>query len=102
MLALFWTDLDGTGEPGIFAAVLSDDDDNAWLVLEWRVHVFGDADADRFFQLWIGLNGAEDITFAYDPAALPGDPGIPVAVGARTSTAAVGSTSTAYRPRTCG
>jgi hypothetical protein len=72
VLAPFWTDLDGTGAPGIFAATLSDGV-NTWLVLEWRVNVFGTT-SNRTFQVWIGVNGTEDITFAYDPAALPAAP----------------------------
>jgi VCBS repeat-containing protein len=81
VLAPFWTDLDGTGAPGIFAATLTDGVDT-WLVVEWRVNVFG-TNSLRKFQLWIGVNGVEDITYAYDPAALPADPnGYPFVVGA--------------------
>ena len=62
VLAPFWTDLDGTGAPGILAGVLADGDDR-WLVFEYQVNVFGND--LRTFQVWIGLNGAEDITYAY-------------------------------------
>ena len=72
MLAPFWTDLDGTGAPGIFAAVLRAGV-NRWLVFEYRVNVFGTT-SPRVFQTWIGLNGTQDITYAYDPANLPADP----------------------------
>ncbi len=72
LLAPFWTDLDGTGAPGIFAATLTDGVDT-WLVLEWRVNVFG-TNSLRTFQVWIGVNGTQDISYAYDPANLPGDP----------------------------
>jgi hypothetical protein len=72
MLAPFWSDLDGTGAEGIFAAVLTDGVDN-WLVIEYRVNVFGTT-SERVFQTWIGVNGVQDITYAYDPANLPGDP----------------------------
>ena len=72
MLAPFWTDLDGTGAPGIFATVLTDGVDD-WLVFEYRVNVFGTT-SQRVFQTWIGLNNVQDITFAYDPANLPADP----------------------------
>jgi hypothetical protein len=72
MLAPFWTDLDGTGADGILAGVLTDGADN-WLVIEYRVNVFGTA-SKRVFQTWIGVNGVQDITYAYDPANLPGDP----------------------------
>ncbi len=71
MLAPFWTDLDGTGEPGVFVAILTDDV-NSWLVIEYQVNVFGTADL-RTFQTWIGVDDTEDITYAYaapqtDPA----------------------------------
>lgn len=90
VLAPFWTDLDGTGETGILANVLSDGT-NAWLVVEWRLHVFGNPTADRVFQLWAGLDGPEDLSFAYDPANLPGAPGIPLAVGAENVDGSGGS-----------
>lgn len=67
MLAPFWTDLDGTGAPGILANILSDGTDD-WLIVEWRVNVFGRPDL-RVFQTWIGLTGdgnpGQDITYAY-------------------------------------
>lgn len=70
VLAPFWTDLDGTGTPGYFAAVLTDGVSN-WLVVEWRVNVWGTTDT-RAFQTWIGLNGVQDISFAYpSPPAAP-------------------------------
>ena len=40
MVAPFWTDLDGTGAPGIYATVLTDGIDS-WIVIEHRVNVFG-------------------------------------------------------------
>ncbi|WP_020385043.1 S8 family serine peptidase [Kribbella catacumbae] len=73
VLASFWTDLDGTAAPGVFAATLTDDV-STWLVLEWRLNLFGTTNL-KVFQQWIGVNGTEDITYAYDPANLPGDPG---------------------------
>ncbi len=72
MLAPFWTDLDGTGAPGVFAATLTDGTDT-WVVLEWRVNVWGTTSL-RTFQTWIGVNGTQDISFAYDPANRPADP----------------------------
>jgi hypothetical protein len=43
------------------------------LVVQFDVNVFGTTSL-RTFQVWIGLNGVQDITYAYDPANLPGDP----------------------------
>jgi VCBS repeat-containing protein len=81
VLAPFWTDLDGTGAPGVFAAQLTDGV-HEWFVVEWRVNVSGTT-SQRHFQVWIGINGSEDITYAYDPADLPADPsGQPLVVGA--------------------
>jgi len=81
LLAPFWTDLDGTGTPGIFIAVLTDGVDS-WIVTELRVNVFGTT-SSRVFQVWIGINGTQDITYAYDPGNLPADPlGQPFLVGA--------------------
>ena len=70
MLAPFWTDLDGTGAPGILVNVLTDGV-NTWLVVEWRVNVFGTTDT-RVFQTWIGVDGTQDIAYAYaNPMADP-------------------------------
>jgi subtilisin family serine protease len=90
VLAPFWTDLDGTGAPGIFAAVLTDGVDD-WVVIEWRLNVFG-TNSQRVFQAWIGVNGPEDITFAYDPANLPAAPpaGYGLTVGAENREGSAG------------
>lgn len=72
ILAPFWTDLTGDGAEGIRATILTDGVDD-WLVIEWQLNVWGTS-SNRHFQLWIGLNGTEDIVFAYDPNALPALP----------------------------
>ena len=72
VLAPFWTDLDGTGAPGIFVGTVSDGTDSH-LVVEWQVREFDTQNLETF-QVWIGLNGTEDITFAYDPANMPSAP----------------------------
>jgi subtilisin family serine protease len=91
VLAPFWTDLDGTGAPGIRVTTLTDGT-STWLVVEWDVNVFGTT-SNRHFQVWIGVNGTEDISFAYDPAALPADPaGQPVVVGAENEDGSAGAT----------
>jgi hypothetical protein len=77
LLAPFWTDLDGSGTAGVAIGFLGDGSDE-WLVVEWKVNVYGTNDL-RTFQLWLGDNSAfdnddvQDITFAYaapqtDPA----------------------------------
>ena len=72
MLAPFWTDLDGTGAPGVFVEVLTDGT-NSWLVVEYQVNHFGTTDRQSF-ETWIGIDGTEDITYAYNPADLPSAP----------------------------
>jgi hypothetical protein len=80
VLAPFWTDLDGTGAPGIFATTLTDGV-GTWLVIEHRVNIFGTNDLQAF-QTWIGIDGVEDITYAYDPGNLPTSGGQDFLVGA--------------------
>ena len=72
ILAPFWTDLDGTGAPGVFVGSLTDGV-SSWLVIEYRVFAWGTT-TQKTFQTWIGLNGAQDISFNYDPSALPTQP----------------------------
>jgi subtilisin family serine protease len=90
VLAPFWTDLDGTGAPGIFAAELTDGV-STWLVIEWRVNVFG-TNSLRVFQHWLGEGGAEDISFVYNPEALPAAPpaGFGLTVGAENQEGSAG------------
>jgi uncharacterized repeat protein (TIGR01451 family) len=81
VLAPFWTDLDGSKGGNYYAYELcagpcSDPATSRWLVMEWeRSPNFGNADAVNTFQLWIGLNGVEDITFSYGPELTNGDAG---------------------------
>ena len=79
VLAPFWTDLDGSGAPGFFAADVTDGV-NSWVVVEWRVNVFGTSSIRRF-QVWIGLNGVQDISYTYDPATLQIPFGQPFLIG---------------------
>jgi subtilisin family serine protease len=84
VLAPFWTDMDGTGTDGLRVAELTDGV-NSWVVVEWQVNVFGTS-SNRHFQVWLGEGATQDITFAYDPAALPADPnGQPFLVGAENA-----------------
>ena len=75
--------MDGTGAEGIRVATVTDGVSD-WIVVEWQVNVFGTT-SNRHFQAWIGDGGPQDITFAYDPGALPADPGQPFQVGAENS-----------------
>jgi hypothetical protein len=69
VLAPFWTDLDGSSSDGLFVAELTDGTDN-WIVVEYQLNVVGTSDL-RTFQVWIGVNGVEDISYSYLPADLP-------------------------------
>jgi hypothetical protein len=93
-LAPFWTDLDGTNAPGLRAGTLTDGV-NSWLVVQWDTAVFGATTADPpvRMQAWIGLNGTQDISFAYDPANVPvrGPLGGDLIVGAENDEGSRGS-----------
>jgi subtilisin family serine protease len=95
ILAPFWTDLDGSAGTaagaGIWAATLTDGVDT-WLVIEHRVHVFGTSDL-RTFQVWIGVNGVQDITFAY-PVPMADPNGQPFLMGAENEVGAGDMTPT--------
>ncbi len=82
VLAPFWTDLDASAGGAMYASTLSDGV-NTWLVLDWEaVPNFGDGEVNSF-QIWIGLNGVEDISFAYGDVS-DGDGGF-LTVGAENS-----------------
>ncbi|WP_308169637.1 S8 family serine peptidase [Acrocarpospora catenulata] len=88
VLAPFWTDLNGTGAPGIQVATLTDGV-ATWIVAEWKLNLYGTTD-QKVFQLWIGINGTEDVTFAYPgPIAYPGD-AYGLTVGAENSEGTAG------------
>jgi hypothetical protein len=90
VLAPFWTDLDGTNATGVLAAELTDGV-STWLVIEWRVNLFGTT-SERIFQHWLGEAGAEDISFVYDPGNLPAapPPGFGLTVGAENQAGSAG------------
>jgi hypothetical protein len=63
VLAPFWTDLTGEGANGLYVASLGDGT-NSWIVVEWQVRDW-ETGILRAFQVWIGINGTEDITYTY-------------------------------------
>ncbi|ONI75720.1 serine protease [Kribbella sp. ALI-6-A] len=89
VLASYWTDLDGTGAPGIYATSLTDGVSD-WIVLEWRVNVFGTSDL-KVFQQWIGVNGTEDISYTYNGSLGSPPAGYGLTVGAENSEGTAGS-----------
>jgi hypothetical protein len=46
---------------------------NSWVVVEWRLDVFGTTDR-KVSQQWIGVNGAEGVSFTETPRACPATP----------------------------
>jgi subtilisin family serine protease len=90
VLAPFWTDLNGESAPGIRVVSLTDGV-NSWLVVEWELNPFGTTGNEQIFQIWLGINGVEDISYAYDPANLPTSPW-PLEVGAENVDGSDGDT----------
>ena len=67
VLAPFWTDLN-PGAAGALRIDILTDGVNDWLVLEWDgVRNFSNAAQLNSFQIWIGVNGTEDVTYAFGP-----------------------------------
>lgn len=88
MLAPFWTDLDPASGGELRIGRLTDGA-RAWLVIDWfEVVNFADLQANSF-EIWIGLNGIEDITFVYGVVGR-GDLGF-LTVGANDVTGLVGA-----------
>ncbi len=90
VLAPYWTALDGTGAPGVRVARLSGGG-KAYLVIQWDVRVAGTT-LPRTFEVWLGQNGTEEITFAYDQARLPRGDGLagPLSIGAENADGTAG------------
>ena len=87
VLAAYWTDLDDSGAPGVSVGQLGDGV-NSWIIVQWDTHVFGvlTPDGSRRMQVWIGINGAEDISYGYDANTVGVDapPGTGLTVGAES------------------
>jgi len=94
VLAPYWTDLNGSGAPGIRVGTLTDGV-NSWIVVQWNVHIYSDPTATgaRNMQVWIGVNGAQDISYTYDTDTIgkdaPADGG--VTIGAENVTGTGGA-----------
>ena len=73
LLAPFWTDLDGTGAPGVLVNVLTDGVDT-WLVRRVAGQRLRDQRHLRSSRSGSASTGTQDISFAYDAANLPTDP----------------------------
>jgi hypothetical protein len=81
VLAPFWTDMDGTGTPGVSVGEIGDGV-HSWMVVEWDVNLWG-TQTRQHMQAWIGIDGTQDISFTY--GVQPSDPAQPFAIGAENS-----------------
>jgi hypothetical protein len=80
VLAPFWTDLNPGGAGALRIGVLGDGV-SSWLVVDWAgVREYSQARLASF-QVWIGLNGVQDISFTYGTIQGNGDGGF-LTVGA--------------------
>ncbi|NNJ09873.1 S8 family serine peptidase [Chloroflexales bacterium ZM16-3] len=74
VLAPFWTDLNPEAGGTVQVNVLGDSV-NSWIVVEYSgVKEYSTATSNSF-QVWIGLNGVEDISYVYDALEGNGDGG---------------------------
>ena len=80
VLAPFWTDLNPSAGGAIRVGILTDGV-NDWLIVEWDAVKEYSSATFNSFQIWIGLNGVEDISYAYGPIEGTGDLGF-LTVGA--------------------
>jgi hypothetical protein len=71
VLAPFWSDLNATAALGgaMRVGILStgpNPTDDAWVICDWEnVPNFSNTAEKNSFQVWIGLNGVQDISFTY-------------------------------------
>jgi subtilisin family serine protease len=66
VLAPFWTDLNPADGGAMRIATLQDDVTfETWLILEWDDVPEYTGGGSEHMQIWIGLNGVEDITYTY-------------------------------------
>jgi subtilisin family serine protease len=89
VLAPFWTDLD-PGRGGALRVGILASGPNRWLILDWENVREWSTTRTSSFQIWIGLNGTEDITFAYGPRTSTGDGGF-LTIGAESFDGVVGA-----------
>jgi subtilisin family serine protease len=75
ILAPFWTDLNPEAGGQVLINFLTDGV-NTWMIVEFlEVPNFTNNEEVNTFQVWIGIDGFEDISFTYGPAITGGDGG---------------------------
>lgn len=97
VISPFWSDLNGAeaGSQGVSVARLRDTETgDAWFVVEWRLNPWGAPGAEntKTFQVWLGVNGEQDITYNYPPDDIPDLSGLAesLVIGAENETGAGG------------
>lgn len=88
VLAPFWTDLNPSAGGAARIGVLTDGI-NDWLVIDYAAVKEYSTTKTASFEVWIGLNGTEDVSFAYGTVQGNGDLGF-LTVGAENSTGSRG------------
>ena len=78
VLAPFWADLDGGNGSipgqGYYINVLCAGPD-CWIIVQFEEHPFGEPTSQlETFQVWIGINGTQDISYTYDASQPLTDP----------------------------
>jgi len=73
VLAGFWTDLNPGAAGAVRVGILGDGTNN-WIVIDWAaVREYSTAGNLHSFEIWIGINGVEDITINYGANTGDGD-----------------------------
>ena len=95
VLAPYWSDLnnDSAGAGGIRIGVLAETGTtNKWIVADFSMNLWGTNDI-RNMQVWIGLNGVDDISYTYDAGTIGQDtpPGYGLTVGAENDSGTAGA-----------
>jgi hypothetical protein len=66
VLAPFWTDLNAAVPGSALRVATLTDGVGTWIVFDWETVANYSDHAPNSFQVWIGIDGAEDISFTYD------------------------------------
>ena len=90
VLAPFWTDLNPESGGNLYAGILANPTTGqSWAVFEWnQVPNYSDGLLNTF-QVWVGLNGTEDVRYMYGADISTGDMGL-LTVGAENADGTVG------------
>src|SRR5581483_11782736 len=91
LLAPFWTDLDPSRGGETRYCWFNGANSQRWAVFDWRAVANATGTGVNSFQVWVGMNGVEDVTYAYGPSLTPGN-ATALTVGAETPSGSSGAT----------